>query len=113
MGHVVTAVEPVSGFLDIARTLHASRHIRWIEDSLPELAESRKFQGVYEFVLASAVWHHINEVDRSVAMLHIAKSLSVGGIFALLLRNGPAGVGTHTYPNDAPKTIESCYGSRA
>lgn len=106
MGHVVTAVEPLPDFLDIAKTMHSSQHIQWIEDSLPDLAEIRKFKETYEFVLASAVWHHINDVERSVAMSHIAGLLSVGGIFALSLRNGPAGVGTHTFPTDVPKTIE-------
>lgn len=78
----LTAVEPMPEFLYVANILHSSQHIRWIEDSLPDLVEIREIQGAYDFVLASAVWHHIDEIERSVAMSHIAKLLCVGGIFA-------------------------------
>lgn len=107
MGHSVVAVEPMPEFLDAARRLHDSPNIQWVHDSLPELEKLGDELDQFDFVLASAVWHHINMTERTVAMSRIADLVRTGGILAMSLRNGPVGAGTHTFPTDYNQTIES------
>ncbi|MEM9623832.1 MAG: class I SAM-dependent methyltransferase [Pseudomonadota bacterium] len=106
MGHRVVAVEPMPQFLHAARQRYAGSDVFWLEDALPDLHKldalgSRR----YQFVLASAVWHHIDDVQRAVAMARISSLTQPGGVFALSLRNGPAGAGTHVIPTDQEQTI--------
>lgn len=107
MGHEVVAVEPMAQFLAEARKLHNSPSIKWVDDSLPKLESlGEEYAGTFDFVLASAVWHHLDESERKVAMLRIARLTRAGGTFALSLRNGPAGGGTHVFPTNQNQTIE-------
>lgn len=106
MGHSVTAVEPMPEFLTAARKLHNSPNIRWVDDSLPDLSNLDDSPAQFDFVLASAVWHHLDDSERVVAMSRIAELTRRGGTFALSLRNGPAGGGTHVFPTDLHQTTE-------
>ena len=108
MGHKVTAVEPLSEFLIEAKKLHNSDSIKWINDSLPKLEKlGEEDLSSFDFVLASAMWHHLDIQERILAMKRVAKLTRSGGIFALSLRNGPAGGGTHVFPTNQQDTIES------
>jgi len=110
MGHKVVAIEPMPEFLATARELHDSPSIQWIDDSLPRLEKLSKNSERFDFVLASAVWHHISYAERTVAMSRIAELTNPGGIFALSLRNGPVGGGSHIFSTDYRQTIELATG---
>ena len=106
MGHNVVAVEPLVDFLAAAKNLHNSPNIDWVSDTLPMLIKLGDTPNQFHFVLASAVWHHIDDTERRSAMSRISQLLCPGGVFALSLRNGPAGGGTQVFPTDAHQTIE-------
>ncbi len=105
MGHQVVAVEPLVEFRLAAQKRHKSKTIQWIEDSLPDLKNLRKRDGPFDFILVSAVWHHLDELERITAMARLASLLASSGILALTLRNGPTGAGTHSFPTDHRQTI--------
>lgn len=105
-GHKVTAVDPVPQFVKLARETYGEANVRWIVDSLPRLEKLHQLDGRVHFVLVSAVWHHLEDDERVSAMSRISELTAQGGIFALSLRNGPAGVGTHVFPTNSAETIE-------
>lgn len=102
MGHSVVAVEPTWAFLEAAKRRYDSPRIQWVHGALPDLAN---LVGPFEFVLASAVWHHLDDVERLQTMSNIVAWLQPQGIFAVSLRHGPAGVGTHVFPTDGAQTV--------
>lgn len=106
MGHDVVAVEPMVRFLDVARARYDSPKIQWLCDSLPELVSLSEADDLFDFVLVSAVWHHLDDSERERALSRIGRLVRVGGRFALSLRNGPAGGGTHVFPTDHDLTIQ-------
>lgn len=106
MGHNVTAVEPLTEFRNVAIAMYASASIHWVDDSLPALAELGNQTNLFDFILASAVWHHLNNKEQLTAMSRVASLLQPGGTFAVSLRNGPAGAGTHVFPTDPQGTID-------
>lgn len=106
MGHRVVAVEPMAEFLEVAKNLHDAPNITWIRDSLPCLNRLDEYENLkFGFVLASAVWHHISDEERTFAMSRISELSKIQGIFALSLRNGPAGGGSRVFPTDHKGTI--------
>ncbi len=107
MGHSVVAVEPATELLSAAQTLHADANIHWLDDALPELKKLGTPTHCFDFILATAVWHHLDPEERETALRRIADLIRAGGIFALSLRNGPPGMGTHTFPTDYRKTVAS------
>ncbi len=104
MGHEVIAVEPLSEFRNAGKKHYHTSHIEWLDDSLPELSQLNYH---FDFVLASAVWHHLNVGEQEQAMMRIAQLLNPEGLFALSLRHGLAGVGTHIFPTDGQRTVET------
>lgn len=108
MGHDVTAAEPADALRIRAMELYATLDIRWLRDALPEL---KSLYGAFDFILASGVWHHLNGEEQHQAMSRIAQLLSPGGVFALTLRSGPAGVGTRVFPTDGKQTIANAENS--
>ncbi|MEM1412422.1 MAG: class I SAM-dependent methyltransferase [Pseudomonadota bacterium] len=111
MGHDVVAIEPTPEFLATAKRLHSATRVEWIDDSLPELSSLGSEAKPFDFVLASAVWHHLDQSERAIAMSRVAELVAAGGVFALSLRHGPPGAGTHTFPTDHQQTITSAIGS--
>jgi len=48
--------------------LHPSPMIEWVDDSLPDLAVVRARGEEFDVVLQSAVWMHLDELQRRQAM---------------------------------------------
>ncbi|MEO1020987.1 MAG: class I SAM-dependent methyltransferase [Bacteroidota bacterium] len=97
-GHSVLAVEPLAEFRAAGKERYASDRITWMDDSLPELKKLGDYTGNIDFILCSGVWHHLNETEQKQGLTRISELLKTGGVFALSLRNGPAGAGTHVFP---------------
>ena len=104
MGHRVVAIEPMPGFLDRARQLHDSPAIQWLEDCLPELRSLDFLHYQFDVILVMAVWHHLDDVQRTLAMMRLAELTREGGVLVLSLRNGPPGIGVHSFPT----SVEQC-----
>ena len=105
MGHNVVAVEPMGQFLAEARARHPSSKIRWVSGSLPGLRELPAELHQFDFVLCHAVWQHLSNGDRTEAMARVATLLKPNGVFALGLRHGPPGAGTHYFPAGVAETV--------
>ncbi len=103
MGHHVVAVEPTSEFIDSAQRMHPEPNIHWVQDSLPTLTT---LTTTFDFVLCHGVWQHIDQAERVEALERISTRLNPGGIFALALRHGPPGRGTHYFAASAAQTIK-------
>ena len=110
-GNDVVAVEPTAAFRDAARRLYDAPNIHWIDDSLPMLSVLGNHTDQFDFVLASGVWHHLDDAEQQHAMLRISDLLRSDAVFAISLRHGPAGAGTHVFPTDGQQTVvyaEAC-----
>lgn len=106
MGHSVIAVEPTKEYREVGRKMFHSENIEWIDDSLPKL-EMIGGKNHFDFIIASAVFHHLPTNEQHHAIRKIAELLNTNGIFIVSLRNGPAGVGIHVFPTNSNKTIKS------
>lgn len=97
MGFSVVSVEPFNEFLQIAKNHYQDLNITWLNDSLPKLDKIDVDSGLFDFVLIDGVWHHLSIEERRLCILRLASIMSVGGVCAISLRNGPAGAGTHIF----------------
>jgi len=100
MGHAVVAVEPVEELRVAGKRLFDSRLIEWVDDSLPDL-KSLEQESNFDFILASGVVHHLDSEEQLQVIRRASELLAVNGIFAVSLRNGPAGLGSHVFPTDS------------
>lgn len=87
LGHTVLAVEPVAAFRDAAIANGAHPRVVWLDDRLPELAETQR-RAPFDLVLLSAVWHHLDADARAVAMRSLSTLVAPGGLLVLSLRHG-------------------------
>jgi len=105
LGFNVTAIEPMTEFLNAAMNTYKSTSITWLHDSLPNLACLDAHKEKFDFVLIEAVWHHLTEAEREKAASKISTVIKVNGRCAISLRNGPSGIGTRIFPTDSSDTI--------
>lgn len=105
MGHAVTAVEPSENFFEAGKNLYADCAIHWIQDSLHDL-KNLDTDLKFDFILSSGVWHHLNPDEQQLSIVKASSLLSEKGIFALSLRNAPAGAGTFIFPTNAARSVE-------
>jgi SAM-dependent methyltransferase len=89
LGHRVTAVEPSSKMLTLAKGLHPAANVHWLSDSMPRL---EKVPGSFDIVLLSAVWMHVPPADRSAAFSRIMDLTAPGGRIYMTLRLGSGDV---------------------
>jgi len=89
-GQQVLAVEPVAALRKAGMQLHQSENIEWIDDYLPDLSATKRRREVFDLVLLSAVWHHLNAEQRWRALPNIRGLMSAGGVLVVSLRHGPA-----------------------
>jgi SAM-dependent methyltransferase len=106
IGFDVTAVEPMSAFLEASEKVFTQRSIQWLKGSLPHLACLPQKHKQFDFILIDAVWHHLDEWEREQAILRLSALIKMGGRCAISLRNGPAGLGTRVFATDVDFTIK-------
>jgi SAM-dependent methyltransferase len=102
MGHTVVAVEPTQELRTRAMALHPSPAIEWVDDSLPELAS---LVGSFDVVMLTAVWMHLDAVQRARAMPNVASLVRPGGLMTLSLRYGAVPAGRRMFAVSADETI--------
>ena len=106
MGHAVTAVEPTAEMRYAAMALHPSPRIEWIDDSLPDLALLHARGEVFDVVMLTAVWMHLDERQRRRAMPRVAGLVRLGGVMMLSLRYGPVPPGRRMFDVSADETVQ-------
>lgn len=104
-GHTVVAVEPTAEFLAAAMRLHPSPLIEWLDDALPNLDVVMGRAQRFDAVMLSAVWMHLDEAERGIAMPRVASLLAPGGVMVLSLRHGPVPVGRRMFEVSGEETI--------
>jgi len=105
-GHRVTAVEPVAAFRDACNRLHPSLQVKWINDSLPDLAKIASRKEFFDLVLVSAVWHHLAPEERITAMSRIAPLMKPGATLVISIRHGSSPANRRVFAVSARETID-------
>lgn len=106
LGYRVTAVEPTAELRRAAVALHPSPLIEWLDDGLPDLPALAGRGGVFDVVMLTAVWMHLDGAERQRAMPHLAALVRTGGVMALSLRHGPVPAGRRMFDVSASETID-------
>jgi SAM-dependent methyltransferase len=104
-GHEVLAVEPVRALREAGQALHPSANIAWLDDCLPHLNAVR-LDAAFDLVTLCAVWQHLPDDERTIAMPRLARILALGGLLILSLRHGPGAEGRRVFPACPDMTIE-------
>jgi SAM-dependent methyltransferase len=105
LGHSVVAVEPTEELRRGAMLLHPSPMIEWIDDSLPDLAAVRTRGEEFDVVMLSAVWMHLDALQRRQAMPTVIALVRNGAVVILSLRYGPVPPGRRMFEVSAEETI--------
>ena len=106
LGHSVLAVEPTEEELRRgAMLLHPSPRIEWVDDSLPDLAAVRARGEAFHAVMLTAVWMHLDELQRRQAMPNVAALVRNGGVMIMSLRHGPVPPGRRMFEVSAEEII--------
>ena len=104
MGHRVTAVEPVSGFLEPARA--TDDRIEWLQDALPRLPRLMAQGGAFDFVNLMGVWHHLDTRERALTAPILRHLTAPRGLICLALRQGPLPLGLPVHEIDPDETAD-------
>ncbi|WP_404401614.1 class I SAM-dependent methyltransferase [Pelagibacterium halotolerans] len=105
MGHRVVAAEPTDAFREAAMALHPSPSIRWVDDGLPELGAVRAMDERFDLIMLTAVWMHLEEAERRLAMPQIVALLRDEGILIMTLRHGVVPQGRRMFAVTGDETI--------
>jgi len=103
--HDVLAIEPVRELREAGQTLHASSTIAWLDDRLPHLDAVRP-DAAFDLVMLCAVWQHLPDGERRLAMPNLARIVAPGGRLVMSLRHGPGAPGRRVFPVDPGMTVE-------
>ncbi|MDZ7926857.1 MAG: methyltransferase domain-containing protein [Agrobacterium sp.] len=95
-GHDVVAVEPVKELREPGMGLHVSNKITWLDDRLPDLAQTRR-HGPFDLITLCGVWHHIDHEERQTAMENLSAMTETGGLLIMSLRHGPSPEGRRAF----------------
>jgi SAM-dependent methyltransferase len=106
MGHRVVAVEPTEALRAHAVGRNGAPHIEWLNDSLPDLADTRALGRAFDLVMLTAVWMHLDEAERRRAMPNLAALMRGGGAMIMSLRHGPVPPGRRMFEVTGAETID-------
>ncbi|QXQ07335.1 class I SAM-dependent methyltransferase [Sphingosinicellaceae bacterium] len=105
LGYHVVAVEPTAELRMPARALHPSPRIKWLDDCLPQLQVLAATAQIFDLVMLTAVWMHLDQAERQIAMPNVAACARPGGRLFLSLRHGPVPAGRRMFEVSASETI--------
>ena len=104
-GHQVLAVEPAQALREAGQTLHASATITWLDDRLPQLNAVAP-DASFDLVTLCAVWQHLPDQERMMAMPNLARIVAPGGLLVMSLRHGPGAQGRTVFPASPDLAVE-------
>ena len=105
LGHRVVAVEPTAELRAHGQRLHPSPRIAWIDDALPELDRVHERGELFDLIMLTAVWMHLDEAERIRAMPNVAALAKAGAAVAMTIRHGPVPPGRRMFAVSAEETI--------
>ena len=80
--------------------------IEWLDDSLPDLAVMRARGEEFDVVMLTAVWMHLDGLQRRRAMPNVAALVRNGGVMMMMsLRHRPVPPGRRMFEVSAEETI--------
>ncbi len=97
-GFFVHAAEPTAELRAHARRLHSDPTITWTDDALPDLTQLHAGKTLFDLILMTAVWMHLDEEERARALPRIARLLVPGGRLFMTVRKGPVPSGRRMFP---------------
>lgn len=104
-GFTVTAAEPTAELRRHGESLHAGLPIRWLDDGLPDLQQLTALGERFGLIMLTAVWMHLDEIERERAMQAVAPLVAQGGRMAMMLRHGPVPAGRRMFDVAAGEVI--------
>lgn len=104
-GHDVLAVEPVRELREAGQALHVAANITWLDDRLPHLRGAQTF-GNFDLVNLCAVWQHLSDAGRTIAMPRLKTMMAPNGTLIMSLRHGPGAANRRVFPVSPDRTIE-------
>ncbi|MBS4045327.1 MAG: class I SAM-dependent methyltransferase [Alphaproteobacteria bacterium] len=104
-GFRVTAAEPTAEMSAHGQRLHAGLDITWSDDALPHLPQLAARGETYHLIMLTAVWMHLDETERAIAMPVVAALLADGGRLSMTLRHGPVPRGRRMFDLSADEVI--------
>lgn len=107
LGHAVMAVEPTDALRKGAQKLHPNPRINWVDDGLPNLTKMTAQFLKFDLILASAVWMHLDQVERKRAMVVVRTLLRDGGLLILSTRHGPIPNGRQMFEVSDQEMLEN------
>jgi SAM-dependent methyltransferase len=105
LGHQVVAAEPTDALREGARLLHPSAAIEWVDDGLPNLVRVRARNEMFDLVMMTGVWMHLDADERRRAMPNVASLMRPGGVLIMSLRHGPVPAGRRMFEVTGQETI--------
>jgi SAM-dependent methyltransferase len=105
-GHRVVAVEPTDAMRIPAMALHPSPNIEWLSDSLPNLTGLRTRAEMFDLVMLTAVWMHLDEAQRRRAMPNLSALVRPGGTMIMKTRHGPVPAGRRMFEVSPEETVD-------
>jgi len=105
-GDRVLAVEPTDELRVAGLALHPSPLIEWADDSLPHLASIMTRRRTFDVVMVTAVWTHLDPIERALAMPKVASLIGRSGVLIMSLRHGPSSPRRRTFEVTAEETVE-------
>lgn len=88
LSHTVVAAEPVDALRQVGMEKHTSPNILWIKDALPELSHTISLEQAFDIVLLCAVWQHLDDADRRIALSSLRSVTVDGGKVIISIRHG-------------------------
>ena len=107
-GHDILAIEPVRELREAGQSLHPAANIKWLDDRLPHLG-AVPTGGSFDLVTLCAVWQHLPDSDRAIALPRLATIIAPSGILIISLRHGPGANDRRVFPVSSDMTIEMAY----
>jgi SAM-dependent methyltransferase len=104
-GHLVVAVEPTDELRLPGMALHRSPLIEWVKDGLPRLEVTIGTGQEFDVVMMTAVWMHLDAMERRDAMPRVASLVRPGGVLIMSLRHGPPAPGRRMFDVSPNETI--------
>lgn len=105
LGHAVVAAEPTAELRREGQRRHVLPNLEWTDDALPDLAELRAQGRVFDLIMLTAVWMHLDAAERAAGMASLAALLAPQGQVLMSLRHGPVPAGRRMFDVSAEETI--------
>ncbi|MCB5174465.1 class I SAM-dependent methyltransferase [Microvirga lenta] len=109
-GFQVLAVEPTTELRAHGQHLHPDPKISWLDDSLPELSKVRAQDGLYDLILMTAVWMHLDTGEQDRALSRISSLLAPMGIVLMSVRRGTVPAGRRMFEVPVDPLIAKAHG---